>query len=98
MNMYSLRQIQVCKWSGTVLAVAALSATFARWNAFKASPTPVSYAGILLALSFFLLLMTSLAVVVYAEEKAKGRLNRPRPLFDRIADRLFLKRDEHDPR
>ncbi|BDU74842.1 hypothetical protein [Mesoterricola silvestris] len=94
--MYSLRQIQACKWTGAVLAVGVLSATFGRWNAFRAAPAPGTYAGILGALTGFLLLMTSLAVVVYAEEKAKGRITRPRPLLDRIADRLFLKRDEHD--
>lgn len=96
--MYSLRQIQVCKWTGAVLAVATLSATFGRWNAFRAAPAPGTYAGILVALTLLLALMLSLAVVVYAEEKAKGRLNRPRPFFDRFADRFFLKRDTHDPR
>jgi len=96
--MYSLRQIQVWKWSGTVLAVAVLSATFARWNAFRATPSPGTYAGILLALTVLLLLLTTLAVVVYAEEKARGRLNRPRPFFDRWADRFFRVRDDHDPR
>ncbi len=96
--MYPLRQIKVCKWAGTALAVLLLSSTIARWNAFKAAPTPGSYAGIFVSLTALLLLLTSLAVVVYAEEKAQGRLNRPRPFFDRLADRFFLKRDEHDPR
>lgn len=94
--MYSLRRIQVCKWAGAALAVGVLSATFGRWSAFRAAPNPATYAGILAALTGFLLLMISLAVVVYAEEKTRGRLSRPRPFFDRIADRLFLKRDEHD--
>jgi len=96
--MYSLRQIKVCKWSGTVLAVLVLSATFGRWNAFKAAPTASNYAGILVSLSALLLTLTSLAVVVYAEEKAGGRLNRTRPFFDRWSDRFFLKRDTHDLR
>jgi len=96
--MYALRQIQVCKWTGTVMAVLLLSATIARWNAFKTAPTPGHYAGIFLALSALLVLLTFLAVVVYAEEKARGRLNRSRPFFDTLADRFFLKRDEHDPR
>ena len=94
--MYSLRQIRVCKWTGTAVAVLLLSATFARWNAFKAAPTPGSYVGIFVSLTALLLLLISLAVVVYAEEKARGRISRPRPLLDRIADRLFLKHDESD--
>jgi len=94
--MYALRQIQVCKWTGTAVAVLVLSATFGRWNAFRAAPGPGTYAGILAALTALLLLMFSLAVVVYAEEKARGRISRPRPLLDRIADRLFLKHDESD--
>ena len=96
--MYSLRQIKVCKWSGTVLAVLVLSATFGRWNAFKAAPTAGTYAGLIVTLSALLLTLTSLAVVVYAEEKAGGRLNRTRPFFDRWSDRFFLKRDTHDLR
>ena len=60
-----------------------LSATFGRWNAFKAAPTPGTYAGILAVLTLLLLLMLSMAVLVYAEEKARGRLNRPRPFFER---------------
>jgi uncharacterized membrane protein YecN with MAPEG domain len=94
--MRTLRRIQVTRWTGSVLAVALLSGTFNRWYAFKAAPSPATYAGILATLTAFLLLMISLAVVVYAEEKARGRISRPRPFFDRLADRLFLKRDEHD--
>ena len=96
--MTTLRQIQVYKWSGTVLAVLVLSSTIARWNAFKVAPSTGNYAGLLIFLSALLLLLTALAVVVYAEEKARGRLNRTRPFFDRLADRFFLKRDEHDLR
>jgi len=96
--MTTLRQIQVCKWTGTVLGIAVLSATFARWQAFRAVPATATYAGLLLTLTALLLLMTFLAVVVYAEEKARGRLNRPRPFFERLSGRFFLKPDEHDPR
>ena len=96
--MTALRRIQLSKWTGTVLAVVVLSGTFARWNAFKAAPSPATYAGIFTALTLLLLVLASLAVVVYAEEKVKGRLNRPRPFFDRLADRFLLKPDEHDPR
>ena len=87
--MATLRQIQACKWTGTVLAVLLLSAAIGRWNAFKAAPTGASYAAILVAVTLFLLLMLTLAVVVYAEERAKGRLNRPRPFFERWASRIF---------
>lgn len=87
--MTVLRRIQACRWTGVVLAVVLLSATFSRWNAFKAAPTPGAYAALLAALTAFLLLMASLAVVVYAEERARGRLNRTRPLLDRLANRLF---------
>jgi hypothetical protein len=98
--MTALRQIQVRKWTGTVLAVVLLSATIARWNAFKAAPTPGAYAGLLFSLTAFLLLMAALAVAVYAEEKARGRLNRPRPLLDRLSERLFpaSTNEEHDKR
>jgi len=87
--MTHLRRIQVCKWTGSALAVALLSATFSRWNAFRAAPGGAAYLGVVAALTAFLLLMASLAVVVYAEERARGRLNRPRPLLDRLANRLF---------
>ena len=94
--MEALRRIQVCKWTGTVLGVVVLSAAFGRWNAFRAAPSPATYAGILNALTLLLLLLAAMAVVVYAEEKAKGRLNRTRPFFDRWSDRFFLNRDPHD--
>lgn len=91
--MASLRQIQTCKWTGTVLAVLLLSAAIGRWNAFRTAPSGASYAAILVALTLFLLLMLTLAVVVYAEERAKGRLNRPRPFFERWSNRLFPSSD-----
>ena len=99
--MYSLRQIQVCRWAGTALAVVVLSATFGRWNAFRTAPSPATYLGIVAALTALILMFGSLAVVIYAEEKVRGRLSRNRPFFDRWADRFFLKsdsRDSHDPR
>jgi hypothetical protein len=98
MSMAPLRKIQVTKWSGTVLAVAVLSFTFSRWNVFKATPTPGAYAGLLFALTAFLLLMATLSVVVYAEERLRGRLNRPRPLLDFWSDRFFPSTDSHDLR
>ena len=88
-----LRRILVCKWGGGAAAVVFLSQCFSRWRAFTQAPTPLTYVGMLLVLTLFLLLMAFLAVVVYGEEKAKGRLTRTRPLFDRWSDRLFLKPD-----
>ncbi len=92
--MTELRRIQACKWTGSALAVVLLSATFSRWNAFKAAPGALTYAGILLALTALLALLASLAVVVYAEERARGRLNRPRPRLERWANRFFPR---HEP-
>ena len=96
--MVLLRRIQVCKWGGSFLAVLFLSQCFRRWKDFAQVPTPLAYAGILLALTLFLLLMAFLALVVYGEEKAKGRLTRTRPFFDRWSDRLFLNPDDPSPR
>jgi len=96
--MYDLRRIQLCKWTGSLVAVVLLSQSFARWRQFTQAPTPLTYAAILVAITLFLLLMASLAVVVYAEEKAKGRLTRFRPLFDRLSDRFFLTKDDPDAR
>ena len=93
-----LRRIQLCKWGGAAVAVVFLSQCFRRWHAFTQAPTPLAYVGILLALTLVLLLMAFLAVVVYGEEKAKGRLTRTRPCFDRWSDRLFLNPDEPSPR
>ena len=92
--MLQHRRIQVCKWTGGFLAVALLSQAFGRWRAFFQAPTPLSYAGILLAATVFLLLMAALAVVVYAEEKTKGRITRNRPFFDRWSDRFFQPEDD----
>jgi glycerol-3-phosphate acyltransferase PlsY len=96
--MVLLRRIQACKWGGAALAVLFLSQCFRRWRAFSEAPTPATYAGILLALTLFLLLMAALAVVVYAEEKAKGRITQARPFFDRWSDRFFLNNDEPEAR
>ena len=96
--MLLLRRIQVCKWGGTALAVLFLTQCFKRWREFTLAPTPLTYAGIFFTLTCFLLLMATLAVVVYAEEKAKGRLTQPRPFFDRWSDRFFLNHDEPEAR
>ena len=96
--MILLRRIQVCKWGGATVAVLFLSQCFRRWNEFTHAPTPLAYVGIILALTVFLLLMAFLAIVVYGEEKAKGRITRPRPFFDRWSDRLFLNPDDPSPR
>ena len=96
--MALLRRIQVFKWGGTALAVAFLTRCFQRWGAFTSAPTALTYAGILLALTGLLLVMAALAVVVYAEEKAKGRLARRRPFFDRWSDRFSLNPDEPEAR
>ena len=87
------RRIQICKWTGTLLAVLLLSQIFARWKAFFQSPTGLNYAAILIVLSLFLVLMAALSVVVYAEEKARGRIRRTRPFFERWSDRLFNSED-----
>jgi hypothetical protein len=87
--MLNLRRIRTFKWTGALMAILLLSQSFGRWRAFAQTPSALSYAGILLALSLFLLLMAALAVLVYAEEKAMGRILRPRPLFDRLSHRFF---------
>lgn len=92
--MLNRRRIQVCKWAGALVAVLLLSQGFGRWRAFIQAPTPLTYVGMVLVLTGFLLLMAFLAVVVYAEEKALGRLPRTRPFFDRWSDRFFLQREE----
>jgi threonine/homoserine/homoserine lactone efflux protein len=89
--MYRTRRIKLCKWTGALFAVLLLSQSFSRWRDFQQLPTGRSYAAILIVLSLFLGLMALLAVVVYAEEKAKGRVTRTRPRFDRWSDRFFLK-------
>jgi len=93
-----LRRIQLCKWVGTAAAVLFLSQCFQRWRAFTQAPTPLTYAVMLVALTLFLLLMAFLAVVVYGEEKAMGRIIRPRPFFDRWSERLFQNPDAPSPR
>lgn len=96
--MTALRRIQVSKWGLATLAVVFLSQCFSRWRAFSQAPAALTYAGILLALTLFLFLMAALAVVVYAEEKAKGRISQARPFFDRWSDRLSLNPDEPEAR
>lgn len=89
--MYDLTRIKISKWTGVVLAVIFLSQAIARWREFIALPNAMSYLGITLAITLFLALMLGLAVVVYAEEKARGNVKHPLALFDRLADRFFLK-------
>lgn len=88
--MYDRRRIQISKWTAVVLGIVFLSQTIARWRAFFAGPGLLTYVAIVTAGSIFLLLLAALATVVYAEEKAKGNLNAPRPWFDAWADRFFL--------
>ena len=89
-GMMCRRRIQIAKWTAVVLGIVFLSQAIARWKAFFAGPTFLTYVAIITAGSIFLLLLTGLAIVVYAEEKAKGGLGFPRPWFDRWADRFFL--------
>lgn len=89
--MYRTRRIQLCKWTGTLAAVACLSQGIARWRDFIQAPGGATYAALLTMLTLFLALMAGLALVVYAEEKARGRVARPRPLLDRWTNRFFLK-------
>jgi len=88
--MNRARRIQLWKWTATLLAVVLLSQIFARWRAFFQSPTGWNYAVVLLVLTLFLALMALLSVVVYAEEKARGRVARTRPFFERWSARLYL--------
>jgi hypothetical protein len=88
--MTLLSRIQIYKWSLGGAAVVLLSQCFKRWRAFTQTPTSLTYAGILIALTFLLVLMAALAVVVYAEEKARGRLAQTRPFFERWSNRLSL--------
>ena len=89
--MVRARRLQACKWLGTLLAVVCLSQAFARWRVFFQAPSGRSYAALVLVLSLFLALMAGLAVVVYAEEKARGRITRNRPRLDRWSSRFFFK-------
>ncbi len=88
--MYDRRRILISKWTAVVLGIVFLSQAIARWRAFFAGPTALTYVAIIAAGSIFLLLLTALAIVVYAEEKAKGTLNLPRPWLDALADRFFM--------
>ena len=93
-----LRRIQISKWGLALLAGIFLSQCFKRYRAFTEFPTAFTYAGIFIALTLFLALMAALAVVVYAEEKAKGHILQPRPFFDRWSNRFFLNHDEPEAR
>ena len=89
--MYDLTRIKISKWTGVVLAVVFLSQAIARWRDFIALPNTLSYLGIILAGTLLLALMLGLAVVVYAEEKARGNVKHPMAFFERLSDRFFLK-------
>jgi general stress protein CsbA len=88
--MYSQGRIKASKWVGILLAVVLLSQSIAHWKAFFASAGFMSYLLLIATLTLFLLLMVGLMVVIYAEEKAKGNVQHPRPWFERMADRFFL--------
>jgi len=88
--MYSRRRIQISKWTGVLFGVVFLSQAIARWRAFFAGPTVLTYLAIITAGTIFILLLAALAIVVYAEEKAKGTLTLQRPWLDRWADRFFM--------
>ncbi len=88
--MYAARRIQVSKWTAVVLGIVFLSQAIARWRAFFAGPTVLTYVAIITAGTIFIVLLTALAIVVYAEEKAKGTLTLHRPWMDRWADRFFM--------
>ena len=89
--MYDTARIRLCKWIGVALGVLFLSQTIARWRDFFALPGLTTYVAIMAAITIFAVLLMSLAVVVYAEEKVKGTIKAPMPLFDRWSDRFFLK-------
>ncbi len=89
--MYDTARIRLCKWTSFALGVLFLSQAIARWKDFFALPGLGTYLAIMAAVTVFAVLLTSLAVVVYAEEKAKGTIKSPMPLFDRWSDRFFLK-------
>ena len=88
--MYAMGRIKASKWVGIILAVVLLSQTIAHWKAFFAAAGFMSYFALIATLTLFLALMLGLMVVVYAEEKAKGTVQMPRPWFERMADRFFL--------
>lgn len=88
--MYNRRRIQISKWTAVVLGIVFLSQAIARWRAFFAGPTLLTYVAIITAGTIFILLLAALAIVVYAEEKAKGTLTLRRSWLDRWADRCFL--------
>jgi hypothetical protein len=89
--MYDTARIRICKWTGFALGVLFLSQTIARWKDFFSLPGLASYAAVMVAVTVFAVLLASLALVVYAEEKAKGNIKAPMPFFERWTDRFFLK-------
>ena len=90
--MYQTQRISLIKWTSLVLGVLFLSQCIAKWKAFLLLPNVQLYFILLAFLTIFLGIILLLGVTVYAEEKAKGRLNRERPFFERWANRLFIVR------
>ena len=88
--MYDPKRITSAKWTGIVLGVVLLSQSIARWRVFFDGPSFASYVVLLAAITLFLLIFLGLGVVVYAEEKNRGSILVPKPLFERWADRFFL--------
>ena len=97
LDVYDRRRIQISKWTAVVLGIVFLSQAIARWRAFFAGPTVLTYVAIITAGTIFILLLTALAIVVYAEEKAKGTLQLHRPWLDRWADRFFMIHSDSTP-
>jgi hypothetical protein len=87
--MTPLRRIQVTRWLGTAVAVLFLSQVLGSGRSFFRAPSASRYLGLVLASALFLGLMGLLAVAVYAEERVRGRIPRPRPFLDRLSNRLF---------
>ena len=90
--MYQKLRVSYTKWTSLVLGVLFLSQCIAKWKAFMMLPNAQIYALLLTLLTIFLGIILLLGVIVYAEEKMKGTLNRERPFFERWANRLFLVR------
>ncbi|MFM8234153.1 MAG: hypothetical protein ACKN9J_03580 [Holophagaceae bacterium] len=90
--MYHQKRVSFVKWTSLILGVIFLSQCIAKWKAFLILPNFQIYFILLTLLTIFLLLILTIGITVYAEEKMKGALNRERPFFERWANRLFLVR------
>ena len=87
--MAPLRRIQATRWVGTVLAALLLSQALGLGRAFFRSPGAGGLTLLLGSALLLAVLLGLLAVAVYAEERIRGRIPRPRALLDRLSDRLF---------